>query len=68
MVTSSSSCSRMLLELVWAEMNLFLADEFRDGNVPATYRGLAAAKAAYAALPFMVKELYYRGDSARHEH
>jgi hypothetical protein len=24
---------------VWAEMNLVLADEFRDGNVPAAYQG-----------------------------
>jgi hypothetical protein len=53
---------------VWAEMNLILADEFRDGNVPAAYQGLAVAKAAYAALPSTVKEYYYRGDSACHEH
>jgi hypothetical protein len=53
---------------VWAEMNLVLADEFRDGNVPAAYQGLAVAQAAYAALPSTVKEFYYRGDSACHEH
>src|SRR5258708_911448 len=53
---------------VWAEMNVVLADEFRDGNVPAAYQGLAVAKAAYAALPSTVKEFYYRGDSACHEH
>ena len=53
---------------VWAEMNLVLSDEFRDGNVPAAYQGLAAAKAAYAALPSTVNEFYYRGDSASHEH
>lgn len=53
---------------VWAEMNLVLADEFRDGNVPAAYPGLAVAKAAYAALPSTVEEFYYRGDSACHEH
>src|SRR5882757_4482640 len=52
---------------VWAEMNLVLADEFRDGNVPAACQGLAVAKAAYAALPSTVKESYYRGDSACHE-
>jgi hypothetical protein len=52
---------------VWAEMNLVLADEFRDGNVPAACQGLAVAKAAYAALPSTVKEFYYRCDSARHE-
>jgi hypothetical protein len=53
---------------VWAEMNLVLADEFRDGSVPAAYQGLAVAKAAYAALPSTVKEFYYRGDAACHEH
>ena len=36
---------------VWAEMNLVLADEFRDGNVPAQLRPLTVAKAAFAALP-----------------
>ena len=45
-----------------------LADEFRDGNVPAAYQGLTVAKAAFAALPSAVTEFYYRGDSACHEH
>ena len=53
---------------VWAEMNLVLADEFRDGNVPAAYRGLPVAKAAFASLPSTVDEYYFRGDSACHEH
>ena len=53
---------------VWAEMNLVLADEFRDGNVPAAYQGLPVAKAAFAALPSTVNEYYFRGDSACHEH
>lgn len=53
---------------VWAEMNLVLADEFRDGNVPAAYQGLTAAKAAFASLPGTVNEYYFRGDSACHEH
>jgi hypothetical protein len=53
---------------VWAEMNLVLADEFRDGNVPAAYQGLPVAKAAFASLPSTVHEYYFRGDSACHEH
>ena len=53
---------------VWAEMNLVLADEFRDGNVPAAYQGLTAAKAAFASLPSSVNQYYFRGDSACHEH
>ncbi len=52
---------------VWAEMNAVLADEFRDGNVPAQMAPLAVAKAAFAALPETVKEYYFRGDSACHE-
>jgi len=52
---------------VWAEMNVVLADEFRDGNVPAQMAPLSVAKAAFAALPSTVKTFYYRGDSACHE-
>jgi hypothetical protein len=53
---------------VWAETNLVLADEFRDGNVPALLRPLTVAQAAFAALPPTVETYYYRGDSACHEH
>ena len=52
---------------VWAEVNVVLADEFRDGNVPAMMGPLAVAKKAFAALPETAKEYYYRGDSACHE-
>ena len=52
---------------VWAETNLVLADEFRDGNVPAMMDPLTVAKQAFAALPETVTTYYYRGDSACHE-
>ena len=52
---------------VWAETNVILADEFRDGNVPAMMAPLNVAKAAFAALPETVTTHYYRGDSACHE-
>ena len=52
---------------VWAEMDVILADEFRDGNVPAMMAPLALAKRAFAALPETVTSFYYRGDSASHE-
>ena len=52
---------------VWAEMNLVLADEFRDGNVPAQMEPRRVAQRAFAALPSTVREYYYRGDSACHE-
>jgi Transposase DDE domain group 1 len=52
---------------VWAETGLVLADQFRDGNVPAQMKPLEVAQRAFAALPSTVKEFYYRGDSACHE-
>jgi hypothetical protein len=52
---------------VWAEADLVLADEFRDGNVPARQAPLACAKLAFAALPETVRQRYFRGDSACHE-
>jgi hypothetical protein len=52
---------------VWAETNVVLADEFRDGNVPAMMEPLTVAKKAFAALPETVTTYYYRGDSACHE-
>ncbi len=52
---------------VWAEMNLVVADEFRDGNVPAGMEPLTVAKRAFAALPKTVEQFYYRADSASHE-
>ena len=52
---------------VWAEMDVVLADQFRDGNVPAMMEPLRVAKAAFAALPGTVKTYYFRGGSACHE-
>jgi len=52
---------------VWAEADLVLADEFRDGNVPAKQDPLTCAQLAFAALPETVKARYFRGDSACHE-
>ena len=49
---------------VWAEMDLVLADEFRDGNVPAKQEPLTCAKLAFAALPETMTQRYFRGDSA----
>ena len=49
---------------LWAEMNVVVADEFRDGNVPALWRPVTVAQRAFAALPDTVEEHYFRGDSA----
>ena len=52
---------------VWAEADLVLADEFRDGNVPARQAPRTCAPLAFAALPATVTTRYFRGDSACHE-
>jgi hypothetical protein len=52
---------------VWAEADLVLADEFRDGNVPAQQEPLSCARLAFAALPDHIQHRYFRGDSACHE-
>ena len=52
---------------VWAEADLVLADEFRDGNVPARQEPLTCAKRAFSALPTTITARYFRGDSACHE-
>lgn len=52
---------------VWAEADLVLADEFRDGNVPAQQAPLTCAQLAFAALPANITARYFRGDSACHE-
>jgi len=52
---------------LWAEMDLAVADEFRDGNVGAHTELLGVTKRAFAALPETVEEFCFRGDSACYE-
>lgn len=52
---------------LWAEMNVVVGDEFRDGNVPAQHALLPITQRAFQALPETVEERYFRGDSACHE-
>ena len=52
---------------LWAEADLVLADEWRDGNVPANQQPLSCAQMAFAALPRSIQKRYFRGDSACHE-
>ena len=49
---------------VWAETSLVLADEFRDGNVPAGMSNLPLIARAFAALPEGVTTRFFRADSA----
>jgi len=52
---------------LWAELDVVVAEEFRDGNVPGMQAPLAVTQRAFGALPEGVKELYFRGDSACQE-
>jgi hypothetical protein len=52
----------------WAEEDLILSDEFRDGNVPAGMDPLSSFQRAILALPQSVEEIYFRSDSAAYQH
>jgi len=54
--------------IYWGELDLILADEYRDGNVPAAMENLPLIQQAFAALPPCVKQRYFRADSACYEH
>jgi hypothetical protein len=52
----------------WAEQELVLHTEFRDGNVPAGYEQLRLLKEALAMLPEGVTKVYLRSDTAGYQH
>jgi hypothetical protein len=52
---------------LWAEADLIVADQFRDGNVPADQEPLSCCRMAFEALPQGISERYFRGDSACYE-
>lgn len=52
------------LLVLWAELNVVVAEEFRDGNVPGIQAPLLVTQKGFQALPPRMKELYFRGDSA----
>lgn len=53
---------------LWAEQDVIVADEFRDGNVPAGTGNRRVVEKAVAALPGGIEKIYLRGDSALYEH
>ncbi len=55
------------IEVCWAETGLVLADEFRDGNVPASEGNRRLVDEAYQALPPGDWEVYIRSDSAAYQ-
>ena len=53
--------------IYWAELDVVLADEYRDGNVPAAMNNPPLIQRGFAALPPSVAALYFRADSACYE-
>jgi hypothetical protein len=50
--------------IYWAEQDLVVADEYRDGNVPAGMENLPLIQRGFANLPAWVTERFFRADSA----
>jgi len=51
----------------WAEQELVLHSEFRDGNVPAGLEAVRVMKEALACLPAGVEQVYTRQDTAAYD-
>ncbi len=49
---------------LWAELNVVVVEEFRNGNVPAQQALLPVAQGAFTGLPGTVEGRYFRGDAA----
>jgi len=52
----------------WAEQQMVLHTEFRDGNVPAGYEQLRVFKESLAILPEGVEQVRLRSDTAGYQH
>jgi hypothetical protein len=52
---------------LWAEQDVVVLDEFRDGNVPAGCGNLRFLERALAQLPSGIERIYLRADSALYE-
>jgi len=55
------------LNVWWAEQQLVVRSEFRDGNVPAGYKQLRVLKESLTTLPPSVKDAMLRTDTAGYE-
>ena len=55
------------LTIRWAEQDLVVISEFRDGNVPASYGNLRQFQQALAMLPEGVVKIYFRADTAAYQ-
>ena len=50
--------------IYWVEQDLVVADEYRDGNVPAGMETLPLIQRGFASLPATVTAFFFRADSA----
>jgi hypothetical protein len=66
-VTYEGSRGYQPVVVVWAEQDLIVHDEFRDGNVPAGCGNVRILERAVAVLPAEVEQIFVRGDSALYE-
>ena len=55
------------LNVYWAEQELVVHSEFRDGNVPAGYEQLRVFQEALASMPPGVGKVYHRSDTAGYQ-
>lgn len=53
---------------LWAEQDVILADEFRDGNVSASSGNKRVIERALAVLPEGIEQVFLRADSALSDH
>jgi hypothetical protein len=51
----------------WAEQDLVIADEYRDGNVPAGMSNLPLIQRSFQSLPSSITKFFFRADSACYE-
>ena len=56
------------LTTYWAEAELIVHSEFRDGNVPAGYQQLRVLTEALEHLPCAVDKVMLRSDAAGYQH
>jgi hypothetical protein len=50
--------------IYWGEQDLVVADEYRDGNVPAAMDNLRLIQRGFERLPATITEYFFRADSA----
>jgi hypothetical protein len=51
------------LMAVWAEQDILVSDQFRDGNVPAHYEALECIQRAFSMLPEGIERRFLRSDT-----